>query len=47
MLGSSFASNALYPADVMPVWVRAITRVNPLSYEGNALRQLLLGRLAR
>jgi ABC-2 type transport system permease protein len=38
-----FASNALYPTAVMPAWVRAITRVNPLSYEVNALRQLLLG----
>jgi ABC-2 type transport system permease protein len=38
-----FASNALYPTDVMPAWVRAITHVNPLSYEVNALRQLLLG----
>ena len=27
----------------MPAWVRAIARVNPLSYEVNALRQLLLG----
>ena len=46
--GSSFfASNALYPADVMPAWVRAIAHVNPLSYEVNALRQLLLGRPAR
>jgi ABC-2 type transport system permease protein len=38
-----FASNTLYPTDVMPAWVRAITHVNPLSYEVNALRQLLLG----
>jgi ABC-2 type transport system permease protein len=38
-----FASNALYPTSVMPGWVRAITHVNPLSYEVNALRQLLLG----
>ena len=38
-----FASNALYPTAVMPAWVRAITRVSPLSYEVNALRQLLLG----
>jgi ABC-2 type transport system permease protein len=38
-----FASNALYPTDIMPAWVRAITHVNPLSYEVNALRQLLLG----
>ena len=38
-----FASNALYPTDIMPAWVRAVTHVNPLSYEVNALRQLLLG----
>jgi ABC-2 type transport system permease protein len=38
-----FASNALYPTAIMPAWVRAITHVNPLSYEVNALRQLLLG----
>jgi ABC-2 type transport system permease protein len=38
-----FASNALYPTAFMPAWVRAITHVNPLSYEVNALRQLLLG----
>jgi ABC-2 type transport system permease protein len=38
-----FASNALYPTAVMPAWVRAITRVNPLSYEVDALRDLLLG----
>jgi len=38
-----FASNALYPTALMPGWVQAITRVNPLSYEVNALRQLLLG----
>ena len=38
-----FASNALYPTALMPAWVQAIARVNPLSYEVNALRQLLLG----
>jgi ABC-2 type transport system permease protein len=44
MLGSSFfASNALYPTALMPGWVQALARVNPLSYEVNALRQLLLG----
>ena len=41
-----FASNALYPVALMPVWVRAISRVNPLSYEVNALRGLLLDRPA-
>jgi ABC-2 type transport system permease protein len=40
------ASNALYPVALMPVWVRAISRVNPLSYEVNALRGVLLDRPA-
>jgi ABC-2 type transport system permease protein len=38
-----FASNALYPVAAMPAWLRAISRVNPLSYEVGALRTLLLG----
>jgi ABC-2 type transport system permease protein len=38
-----FGSNALYPVSLMPAWVRAIVVVNPLSYEVNALRGLLLG----
>lgn len=38
-----FASNALYPVDVMPAWLRALNTVNPLSYEVNALRALLIG----
>jgi len=38
-----FASNALYPVALMPRWVQAIAVVNPLSYEVNALRGLLLG----
>jgi ABC-2 type transport system permease protein len=38
-----FASNALYPVDVMPPWLRTLSAVNPLSYEVNALRALLLG----
>jgi ABC-2 type transport system permease protein len=41
-----FASNALYPVALMPAWVRAISTVNPLSYEVNALRGLLLDRPA-
>ena len=41
-----FASNALYPVALMPVWVRAISRVNPLSYEVDGLRGLLLDRPA-
>ncbi|MCV7027668.1 ABC transporter permease [Mycobacterium sherrisii] len=38
-----FASNALYPVDVMPAWLRALNTVNPLSYEVNALRAVLIG----
>ena len=38
-----FASNALYPVDVMPPWLRWLSVVNPLSYEVNALRGFLIG----
>ncbi len=38
-----FSSNALYPDRVMPGWLQAISRVNPLSYEVDALRGLLIG----
>ncbi|MEW9550606.1 ABC transporter permease [Nonomuraea sp. NPDC050783] len=38
-----FASNALYPTTAMPAWLHAISSVNPLSYEVDALRGLLLG----
>jgi ABC-2 type transport system permease protein len=38
-----FASNALYPVHLMPGWLQAISAVNPLSYEVDALRSLLIG----
>ena len=38
-----FASDALYPVDVMPTWLRHFSMVNPLSHEVNALRTLLAG----
>ena len=38
-----FSSNALYPEQVMPGWLQAISKVNPLSYEVDALRGLLIG----
>jgi ABC-2 type transport system permease protein len=38
-----FASNALYPANVMPAWLHVLSHVNPLSYEVDALRALLIG----
>jgi len=37
-----FASNAIYPLAMMPPWLKAIARVNPLSYEVDALRRLML-----
>jgi ABC-2 type transport system permease protein len=37
-----FASSALYPVAIMPGWLQALSRVNPLSYEVDALRGLLL-----
>ncbi len=37
-----FASNALYPISLMPDWLRPISRINPLSYEVDALRALML-----
>jgi ABC-2 type transport system permease protein len=38
-----FSSNALYPEALMPGWLQAISKVNPLSYEVSALRGLLIG----
>lgn len=37
-----FASNAIYPIEIMPAWLQVIARVNPLSYEVDALRSLML-----
>jgi ABC-2 type transport system permease protein len=38
-----FASNALYPVYLMPGWLQVLSTVNPLSYEVDALRGLLIG----
>jgi ABC-2 type transport system permease protein len=38
-----FGSNALYPVALMPGWLRVISRINPLSYEVDGLRGLLIG----
>jgi ABC-2 type transport system permease protein len=38
-----FSSNALYPSRIMPGWLQVISKVNPLSYEVDALRTLLIG----
>jgi len=37
-----FASNALFPASLMPDWLQAITKINPVTYATDATRQLLL-----
>ena len=37
-----FASNAIYPLNLMPAWVKYIAMVNPLTYIVNALRTLLV-----
>jgi ABC-2 type transport system permease protein len=42
-----FASNAIYPLSMMPVWLRSLSSVNPLTYQVDALRYLMVkeGRL--
>jgi ABC-2 type transport system permease protein len=42
-----FSSNALYPERLMPGWLQAVSKVNPLSYEIDALRGLLIGTQAQ
>jgi ABC-2 type transport system permease protein len=37
-----FASNAIYPISLMPRWLQVISHVNPLTYEVDALRGLML-----
>jgi ABC-2 type transport system permease protein len=37
-----FASNAIYPLSLMPPWLRTVSHVNPLTYEVDALRALML-----
>jgi ABC-2 type transport system permease protein len=37
-----FASNAIYPIALMPRWLRMVSHLNPLTYEVDALRALML-----
>jgi len=37
-----FASNAIYPLALMPIWLRNLSRVNPLTYQVDALRSLMI-----
>ncbi len=38
-----FASNALYSLSIMPGWLQAVARANPLTYQVEILRRLLVG----
>jgi ABC-2 type transport system permease protein len=37
-----FASNAIYPVAIMPAWLKVIAHLNPLTYEVDSLRALML-----
>ena len=37
-----FASNAIYPLSLMPAWLSAVSHMNPLTYQVDALRALML-----
>lgn len=37
-----FASNAIYPISIMPTWLQVISHINPLTYEVDALRTMML-----
>ena len=37
-----FASNALYPIDIMPAWIRTLSHWNPLTYQVDALRHFMI-----
>lgn len=39
-----FASNAIYPISLMPTWLQIISHINPLTYEVDALRALMLAQ---
>jgi ABC-2 type transport system permease protein len=37
-----FASSAVYPISIMPDWLQVIAHVNPLTYQVDALRGLMI-----
>jgi ABC-2 type transport system permease protein len=43
MMPLFFASSALYPLSLMPGWLHVVARINPLTYEVQGLRQMLVG----
>lgn len=42
MMPLMFASNTFFPTSLMPEWIQAIARVNPLTYLTDAIRQLII-----
>ena len=38
-----FASNAMLPVGIMPGWLQAVVKVNPVSYAVDGVRQMILG----
>ncbi len=43
-----FASNAIYPLELMPAWLRAVAHVNPLTYLVDGLRaEMIAGATSR
>lgn len=41
-----FASNAIYPIAMMPAWLQVLSGVNPLTYQVDALRALMITNAA-
>jgi ABC-2 type transport system permease protein len=37
-----FASNALYPIEIMPKWLQMLSLMNPLTYQVNSLRNFMI-----
>jgi ABC-2 type transport system permease protein len=37
-----FASNAIYPTDIMPAWLKVVSHLNPLTYVVDGLRTYML-----
>ena len=37
-----FASNAIYPITIMPQWLKYVSEFNPLTYQVDALRSLMI-----
>jgi ABC-2 type transport system permease protein len=37
-----FASNAIYPVSMMPQWLQVVAHLNPLTYQVDALRALMI-----